>query len=86
MLLHTLNRRRKLCEMKRRNFNFKSYVQYRQTADYFSFVHMRTKATIADLVASTVIVQGVFSLGQAQWASPKKLKYGKPRFGESTLT
>ena len=27
------------------------------------------------------VIQGVFSL-----ASPKKLKYGKPRLGESTLT
>ena len=28
------------------------------------------------------IIQGVFF----HWASPKKLKYGKPRLGESTLT
>ena len=27
-------------------------------------------------------IQGVF----LRWASPKKLKYGKPRLGESTLT
>ena len=27
-------------------------------------------------------IQGVFS----HWYSPKKLKYGKPRLGESTLT
>ena len=27
------------------------------------------------------LVQGVFF----HWASPKKLKYGKPRLGESTL-
>ena len=27
-------------------------------------------------------IQGVF----LHWASPKKLKYGKPRLGESTLT
>ena len=29
-----------------------------------------------------LIIQGVF----LSWASPKKLKYGKPRLGESTLT
>ena len=28
------------------------------------------------------IIQGVF----LHWASPKKLKYGKPRLGDSTLT
>ena len=30
-----------------------------------------------------LIVQGVFFL---HWYLPKKLKYGKPRLGESTLT
>ena len=29
-----------------------------------------------------VLIQGAF----LHWASPKKLKYGKPRLGESTLT
>ena len=32
--------------------------------------------------SSSIQPQGVF----LHWASPKKLKYGKPRLGESTLT
>ena len=31
---------------------------------------------------NSIILRGVFQ----HWASPKRLKYGKPRLGESTLT
>ena len=34
------------------------------------------------IISHLIILQGVFS----HWYPPKKLKYGKPRLGESTLT
>ena len=36
-----------------------------------------------ELLCTLYLIHGVFFL---HWAFPKKLKYGKPRLGESTLT
>ena len=39
-----------------------------------------------DNILNKSIIADIYRVFFLHWASPKKLKYGKPRLGESTLT